>query len=605
MFNPVKFILNTKMRNKMIFMCICVIVPVFSAGVYLIINTNGILQDNIIKQGYNDAENLANRLKDTIFTTISISERVYSDPDLQYLINDNFDSALDYREFYDNNNIIDEYLDAYPQFENITFYLDIDGFLYNNNFKKVTPVVADSYWYSSADSAHEQKWYVIKNPDNESLNLSLVRAVYNSDGEFTGVMVFSLNTGWIETLMKDEIFDVVFSVHDNIVFYSNIPGITIGNVIPNNNIRFYPGTSDTFEIFDNNILTQRGNAIVSYFDYENTSNIFQIYLVKPFSMIYESTENITVIYVWYMSLCAILSVLFTILFSSMFSRRIHFLKNEMHNVANGNFKLEKKIKGSDEIFDLYSDLQQMVDSIQMLIKVAYEAKIQSESFKSDQLEAEFKALASQINPHFLYNTLETIRMKAYFNGDKETAGLVKKLGKFMRRCLEVKDETVTLESELEFTNSYLELQKARFGERVTYSIYCEVDRNYRILPLIIQPIAENAFVHGVEGVKSNGNIKIRVYYKNDNVVIDVSDNGQGITDEKLAVLRNRLIKNDTSSGKNIGLTNVNKRIKMYHGEAYGITVKSTEGKGTLVSVTLPRDVSDKLAFKNNADNIVG
>ena len=140
----------------------------------------------------------------------------------------------------------------------------------------------------------------------------------------------------------------------------------------------------------------------------------------------------------------------------------------------------------------------MVKSMQQLINEAYEAKIQSETFKLNQMEAEFKTLASQINPHFLYNTLETIRMKAYCNNDKETADLVKKLGKFMRRCLEVKDGMVTLESELEFTKSYLELQSARFGDRVSYSIYCEVDTNYKILPLIIQPIVENAFVHGIE-----------------------------------------------------------------------------------------------------------
>ena len=97
--------------------------------------------------------------------------------------------------------------------------------------------------------------------------------------------------------------------------------------------------------------------------------------------------------------------------------------------------------------------------------------------------AELLALHSQINPHFLYNTLETIRMKAFVNNDKETATLVKKLGKFMRRCLEVKDGMVTLESELEFTKSYLELQSARFGDRVAYSIYCEVDRRYKILRL--------------------------------------------------------------------------------------------------------------------------
>ena len=217
------------------------------------------------------------------------------------------------------------------------------------------------------------------------------------------------------------------------------------------------------------------------------------------------------------------------------------------------------------------------------------------------MEDEIKALASQIKPHFLYNTLETIRMKAYCNNDKETADLVKKLGKFMRRCLEFKDGEVTLRSELEFTNSYLELQTARFGDRVSYSIYSEVSKDYMILPLLIQPVVENAFVHGIEGCKSNGHIDIKVYYHNDCVVIDVSDNGSGITPERLAELEEKLRRNDTSSGKSIGLTNVNKRIKMYHGEQYGLSIKTAPEAGTTIRITLPRNPVQKKITVQDTD----
>ena len=261
----------------------------------------------------------------------------------------------------------------------------------------------------------------------------------------------------------------------------------------------------------------------------------------------------------------------------------------MHAVAGGDFNVEFTDKGHDEIAELYTDLEQMIHSMQTMMNDVYQAKLQNEEFKFVQMEAEFKALASQINPHFLYNTLETIRMKAFCNNDKETADLVKKLGKFMRRCLEFKDGEVTLRSELEFTNGYLELQSARFGDRVSYSIYSEVSKDYMILPLVIQPVVENAFVHGIEGCKDNGRIDIKVYYSGDNVIIDVMDNGSGMSKEKLRELEAKLRRNDTSSGKSIGLTNVNKRIKMYHGEQYGLTIKTKEGGGTTIRITLPRN----------------
>ena len=408
-------------------------------------------------------------------------------------------------------------------------------------------------------------------------------------------MVSSVSPKVYSELTENINYSVAFSVSKGVVFYSNIPGIDTGSVLASEKKNFYYGISGSKLLEDDSSrLNKIGHTVISYFDYDNTGNFFQIYVLKPYSLFNDEISNVIFMYIWYIFLCIVLSVLITLLFSSMFSRRIQFLKNQMHKVTSGNFVLNEEIRGTDEIFELYQDLKKMVDSMQTLMNDAYKSKIQSESFKLNQVEAEFKALASQINPHFLYNTLETIRMKAYCNDDKETADLVKKLGKFMRRCLEVKNGMVTLESELEFTKSYLELQAARFGDRVSYSIYCEVDRNYKILPLIIQPIVENAFVHGIEGEKANGKIDIKVFYRSGQVIIEVSDNGQGIPADKLRELLAKLEKNDTSSGKSIGLTNVNKRIKMYHGEQYGLTVETTFGHGTAIRITLPQKADENI-----------
>ncbi len=600
MLNPIQYILNTKMRNKMIFMCIIVIVPVFLAGVYLIFSTSKILQENTVKQAKNDADNLSYRLKDLLYTTKSISDRVYNNEELRYLLNNEFESYKDYQEYFSSHTMISDYLNAYPQFENISFYLDIDGFMYNSVFIKLDDMVKQTYWYKKAVESNKTVWYVVKDPYDDEMYLSLIRSIYNNKNQQVGVMVMSMKSDWIEDLMQDEVYNVIFTLQNGVAFYSDVKDMMLGNVIPLSNTTFLAGTSDTILLGEEEpFLDEKGYVIVSYFDYENSGNLFQIFLIKSRTMFTGATKELTTTYIWYMTACAILSVLIAVLISSLFSRRIQFLKSEMHKVAEGDFKLEEKINGTDEIFDLYSDLQVMVNSMQELIDEAYKSKMQSETFKLNQIEAEFKALASQINPHFLYNTLETIRMKAYCNNDKETADLVKKLGKFMRRCLEIKDGMVTLESELSFTNSYLELQKARFGDRVTYSIYCEVDREYKILPLIIQPLVENAFVHGIEGMKTNGNIDIKVYYKGEMIYIDVNDNGQGISEERLSMLRNKLIINDTSSGKSIGLTNVNKRIKMYHGENYGLTLKSIEGKGTRIRVNLPRYVDENYFMKSS------
>ncbi|MCL2053128.1 MAG: sensor histidine kinase [Oscillospiraceae bacterium] len=597
MFNPVMLILNTKIRNKLIAMCICVIVPVLAAGVYLTFGLSTIVRDSVINESYAETANLAARLSDILYTATTIAERIYEDNDFNELFEDNFSSATEYSEYYrEHAGIIRQYTNILSQISDVTFYIDIEGFMYNRYFRKASQSIKDTPWYKDAISSESERWHVVFNESNRNRHLSYVRAVYNSRGESVGVIVIAINPGWLETIMKDETSDIIFTVGSGTVFYSNMEAFTAGRELAVTSDLFKPGMSDTFNVSaEEYSLARRGFTIVSFFDYENSGNLFQVFLVRDYSLITGYIGRVMITFFWYMLLCVVLSILLTLLFSSFFSRRIQFLKNEMHIVAQGNFELENEIVGTDEIFDLYSDLKRMVSSMQHLINEAYEAKINAEVFKANQIEAEFKTLASQINPHFLYNTLETIRMKSYTGGDKETADLVKRLGKFMRRCLEVKDSMVALESELEFTNGYLEIQKARFGERVKYSLYCEVDKNYKILPLIIQPIVENAFVHGVEGVKSGGHISIRVYYKQDSVLIDVIDNGCGMSAEKLSALQAKLTENDTSSGRSIGLTNVNKRVKMYHGEDCGLTVSSAAGKGTTVRLVLPREVTEYIS----------
>jgi len=584
----IKKLLNTNIRTKLIAMFIVVIVPVFAAGIYLIANTISVLQESTVKEAFKDLDSLKLRLADTLYTTSAAAETIYSDTDINYLLNNTM-SRSEYSVYYAEHKTVNGYLNAYSQISDITFYLDMgDNFLYNSDFQKITPQIKDLNWFKSAELTDAPVWSVLKNPADGNFYLCYIRRILSSSEEFLGAMVVYINQSWLEALMENEVFNVIFAVQNGMVFYSNIPEYDLGKVFSTPD--FEPGTADIkeIELTEQSALTDKGYAVAANFTYD-TNNFFQIYLVKPYDIVTGATKDLSFGYIFYITSCFVISLLIAILFTSYFTRRIQFLRNNMHRVTLGDFNLDETINGEDEINELYNDLKIMVKSMQELINEAYEAKIQTETFRLNQAEAEFKTLASQINPHFLYNTLETIRMKAYVNNDKETADLVKKLGKFMRRCLEVKNSMVTLDSELEFTKSYLELQSARFGDRVSYSIENNIGGDYRILPLIIQPIVENAFVHGIESSKNNGRIKISINYSGDNVVIEVEDNGQGIPDDKMSELRWKLEENDTSSGKSIGLTNVNKRIKMMHGEKYGLSFKSVQNKGTKVRITLPRE----------------
>ncbi len=205
-------------------------------------------------------------------------------------------------------------------------------------------------------------------------------------------------------------------------------------------------------------------------------------------------------------------------------------------------------------------------------------------------------LSSQINPHFLYNTLETIRMKALTAGDTEVANATRLLGKSMRYVLEnTGTRDTTLQKELEHLTVYLQIQQLRFGDRVNYEIRVQEGLNtdeFKMLGLLLQPVAENAIVHGLEAREAGGMVLVDVKADEERLIIDIADNGGGIGEEELAELKDRLNSYESEERTNsIGLYNVNRRIKLSYGSDYGVTIASVKEKGTSVSIIIPKMVA--------------
>jgi len=201
-------------------------------------------------------------------------------------------------------------------------------------------------------------------------------------------------------------------------------------------------------------------------------------------------------------------------------------------------------------------------------------------------------LASQINPHFLYNTLETIRMQPLTAGNKDVATSIKLLGKSMHYVLEnTGTASTTLKNELDYIHTYLTIQKLRFNDRVNYTLKAagNIDlSNYHILPLLLQPIVENAILHGLEGIEENGQITIEVEtVSNEYLKILISDNGAGMSLDELEALRQAIGHNNMASATSIGLYNINQRIKLCYGSDYSMQIESSPGEGTKVLLLLP------------------
>ena len=285
---------------------------------------------------------------------------------------------------------------------------------------------------------------------------------------------------------------------------------------------------------------------------------------------------------------AVLAICAIFAFSLYFSRRVAQFRAEMEKAARGECALATTIGGGDEIADLYTYLNSMIRDIDALTASVYENKLEQERARSRQREAEFKMLAGQINPHFLFNTLESIRMKARACGDTEVADMVKMLAKLVRHSIEVRDSLVPVKDELSLTEYYLKLQHYRFGDAVQFTVTAESGcEQLFILPLLVQPLVENAFVHGLKERRMGGRITVHAEADDVALTITVADNGVGMTPAALDALRQSLAAEDFDRS-HIGVANVHHRIRMFYGAAWGLTVDSAPGQGTTAALRLPR-----------------
>lgn len=228
------------------------------------------------------------------------------------------------------------------------------------------------------------------------------------------------------------------------------------------------------------------------------------------------------------------------------------------------------------------------------------SKKSAEGAEAFQKQTELMALQSQINPHFLYNTLDTIRGQALINNNPQVAEMVEKLSMFFRYSISGKENMVMLRDELNHTINYIAIQQFRFGNRFVFDV--EIDdedkncMNYLVPRLILQPIVENAIFHGLEDVNEGGRIALEVTLLEDELIITISDNGKGMPQKALDDLNDRIhssermiVGHDTKSKDHTGiaLPNINRRIKLMFGDAYGMSVFSSVGMGTDVELVLP------------------
>jgi two-component system, sensor histidine kinase YesM len=363
-----------------------------------------------------------------------------------------------------------------------------------------------------------------------------------------------------------------------------------GEVIFDSSNRFYEAPYPDFSLLlsPGNSKRLNGEKCIVNLDTSEYPE-FIVAGIIPEKEVFSSINNIKHTIYWISFLFVFTSVLLSSFGTSRFSRRVKIITDAMKRLRKGDlsYRIREKDDG-DEISEIAASFNQTCDALNEYINKVYISDIK-------QKNAMITALQSQINPHFLYNTLEAIRMKAVAEGNEEVGEMIWILSTLFRNSIK-EDTIIRIRDEIKYCKLYLELFKIRYEGKL--SVNMEVDETLLdcgIIKHIIQPVMENYIIHGFDARREDNLVTVLCYSEDSVISIEVNDNGKGICSEDLLKIRKDLQNYDINHKSSIGLRNVNERIKLIYGNDFGMNITSKEGTGTSVTLRIPQKTKEELS----------
>lgn len=336
--------------------------------------------------------------------------------------------------------------------------------------------------------------------------------------------------------------------------------------------------NENIEKLDNNIyiLTELIQDDIQYYIYYQTR-----YMDKVTDTLQDQIRRFMVVCSVLIGVLIIVVAVSAVMIVSGIIQPISQLNQATEKIAQGDFNARAQADSEDEVAELAVSFNKMAGSMQSLID-----KVKEDERK--MRKADLRLLQEQIQPHFLYNTLDTIVWLIESNEPDEAVTMVVTLSDFFREILSKGKEFISIKEEEKHISSYLQIQEMRYRDILEYDIQLDqVIYKYQILKLTLQPVVENALYHGIKYKRAKGCIHIHGEKEGDIIRLTVRDDGVGMDEDELEQLRQQIEKPCQETEKGFGLANVNERIHMYFGPEYGMKIQSQKGKGTTVEIVIP------------------
>ena len=340
---------------------------------------------------------------------------------------------------------------------------------------------------------------------------------------------------------------------------------------------------ENIQMLDNNIyiLTELIQDDIQYYIYFQTQSIEQLK-----NSLNDQVATFLAVFGIMVVVIVIIAVIATGYVVRSITKPVRALSGAAKKIADGDFSTRVKVATKDEIGTLAENVNEMSGRLEEMVQ-----KIKEDDRK--MRHTELRLLQEQINPHFLYNTLDTIVWLVEGNSPDKAVNMVVSLSDFFRIVLSKGKEIITIREEEQHIRSYLEIQQVRYRDILEYDIRIPEELyGYKILKLTLQPIVENSLYHGIKVKRGKGTILVTGVLTDDKIYFDIMDTGVGMSKEELDSIRNKLTRPCKETDSGFGLANVNERIRMNYGPEYGVTIDSKQGEGTRVQIVIPAQSID-------------
>lgn len=574
---------NLSLKTKLlVFYLCCVLLPLFLTDSVIIYNVRRNEEVSLQREMENTADAVQSNLSYMFEQAVKMINNVYINRSVYEFLEEEYESALDFWEarqkMLDSYSFSSSSMDAGDVW--MVVYGDNETILNGEHFYRIS-AAKETLWYQALEESGQDMilcFYYIGDSDPSATTqrkISLVRKMdYCKDLTNEKIIKLDLDYGTlVRNLISMNYSMSVYVCSGETILYSN------------------NGHSDTKQDYE--ILS--GDEKIGYeLNWPIYGEDIRIIVIEPESTIFAFLQQ-NIVWILLITVANLLIPLFiTFAINRSLTTRLHVLDTAFEEVNSESLKVIDDIRGRDEIGNLMRNYNRMVRKQQELIQTVYKDTLERQKISIARQKAELLALHSQINPHFLFNVLESFRMHCIIKHENETAEMIEELALLQRQNVDWSRDCIRVKEEITFVEAYLKLQKYRFGSRLSYKIEVESECEDLYIPrLTVTTFVENSLVHGIENKASDSWVFIRVYLINGIVCIEVEDTGAGMEENVVEELLQKLRAcdmDDLMNEEHVGMINACLRMRMLTKENTTIELESEKGVGTFFRLKTPLDI---------------